>query len=633
MVAHAACVDLGAKAELALLATHLRGIDVAGYHRSHRDAILPHYPAGLRLALTKRYLDTATAVRQVLKGEARRVAIEEGRGADSWAQANLDLAATHLKLKQCRVHLAWSDGAIRDMARQTADLCSSAVRNMAPERAYKALEPIAAHHQIAMPEPTRGRTVAGCVARLCDPKWWRRAIRSTYARRSEEVEREIGLVCQQKGLYASDDSVDRRRQQKVRNRDMLESMFAVNDLGECFSVAQLSDVNTSNPKIRRAELMTRIAGFERYAKARDHSAQFITVTLPSSFHCVLHQSGASNPHFDLSTVREGHQYLCRQWARLRSHLKRHGLDIYGFRIAEPHHDGTPHWHMLLFMEAASVAPVIDAFKRYFNPEGDPGDHRLDVKAIDPTKGSAAGYIAKYVSKNIDGFAVGKDYEATGATDDGTGATGDMTRDATGATGNTTGDATRAANDANETAKRVDAWASTSGIRQFQQIGGPPVTVWREVRRLRSSRTGAIEAARLAAEDQEWDRFCEVMGGMACPAGDRPVQLHTGRSKKPGQYGEAIERQIKGVKSGALIVPTRVRSWTFVRTSESGSPWTRVNNCTQPPRGARVSNQLDAGLTTGRTQQVRFDTRGKEGVSNSAPACEDAGGSEVPNAWS
>jgi hypothetical protein len=406
-------------------------------------------------------------------------------------------------------------------------------------------------------------------------------------------------------------------------------MTAVNDLGESFTLAEFSDVNVSNPRIRRAELMTRISGFDKYAVDRGHVGLFVTVTLPSRYHCIMRETGRPNGRFDRSTVREGHAYLCKQWSRLRSNLDRRKLAYYGFRISEPHHDGTPHWHLLLFTEAQAFDAVSASFKKYFNPECEPGERRVTIKTIDRTKGNGVGYIAKYVSKNIDGFAVGEDFEA----DDVTRADACIPRVGTGESARESDNAaqSRQSRGAIYTATRVDAWASTCGIRQFQQIKGPSVSVWRELRRIRKPVTGVLEEARVAVEEQEWNRFCVVMGGISARTRDRPVQLHTGRGTKPGAYGEVVERQIKGVRAGPVIVPTRLRTWTFTRMpestpkrpnsrfrggesrplphesrfvpSESSSPWTRVNNCTPTDATRAPSNLSLPSLTQTQTMNA------------------------------
>ncbi len=200
--------------------------------------------------------------------------------------------------------------------------------------------------------------------RLCDEAWWRPALTVAHARHLEAESIGLGLVSRHAGLYVSDDTLKRRRAQKQRNRRVLEGMLAVNELGQEFTLEQLAASSISNPRIRRCEMMARIAGFEQVANDLDHVGAFYSLTTPSCMHAIHSRDGTANRKYDGTLPDQAQKYLCRLWACIRAKLKRRGIPVYGFRVAEPQHDGTPHWHLLLFMPPEHEATVEAIMRDY-----------------------------------------------------------------------------------------------------------------------------------------------------------------------------------------------------------------------------------------------------------------------------
>lgn len=75
-------------------------------------------------------------------------------------------------------------------------------------------------------------------------------------------------------------------------------------------------------------------------------------------------------------------------------------------MAEPQHDGTPYWHILLYTNLANQHFVCSTFQelslRDSPDEKGANEQRCKIEVIDRSKGSGVAYAAKYVSKNIDG---------------------------------------------------------------------------------------------------------------------------------------------------------------------------------------------------------------------------------------
>ncbi|MTD33912.1 replication endonuclease [Paludibacterium denitrificans] len=270
------------------------------------------------------------------------------------------------------------------------------------------VQALARLYAVDLPDPGKApHTEQSVWLRASNPVWWRRQIRKASHRTLERGAIIAGRVHNRAGLYASDDAVKRLAARKRQSRELLAMTQVINELGQSYTLEELAALSTSNPLIRRAELMVRLRGFEQYAKEEGHVCDFITLTCPGSYHPRLSKTGAPNPGYNpLFGPRESQMHLRTVWARARAKLARAGVRMYGFRVAEPHHDGTPHWHMVLFFEG-QYRRIVRKVMRHYALQVEPNQpgawrRRCTFKTIDLVNGSACGYVAKYIAKNVDG---------------------------------------------------------------------------------------------------------------------------------------------------------------------------------------------------------------------------------------
>lgn len=474
----------------------------------------------------------------------------------------------------------------------------------------------------------QGVGLEGCIGRMNDPAWWRRNLRRELLRKNENIEHSHGHVRRKGQCYVSDHAMKRKAARAKINQATLESLEVVNELGVYLNLQEVADKSVSNPALRRAELMTRCRGFEETAKFSGHVGLFLTLTCPSRFHKFT--GGVLNRKWTDATPKDGQKYLCAVWQKIRAAWNRAGFLPYGFRVAEPHHDGCPHWHILLFVDpihagwfepsrllagrldhGAGVVGIAGKYALKDSPnEAGAAKHRFTCKRIDPAQGSATGYIAKYIAKNIDGItqsgeSVGMDY-ASGTT-------------------------------ADKGAARVRTWAQVHSIRQFQQIGGPSVTVWRELRKVKlQQQNDLFEAPRAAADRGMWSLFWVLQGGPDVARKDLTLKPEYA-TDKTGKYGDEVKRVWGLAAIDGCALQTRIHTWTvqraglgavnasealrlderaliagaeawavahgfdsasdFRETGEAFSPWTRVNNCTESDdaEAEKLDRQRGAGL--------------------------------------
>lgn len=408
---------------------------------------------------------------------------------------------------------------------------------------------------------------------VCE-KFWLRALRKAQRQMVEHLAIACGEVRKGVAPYISDAGFSAWRAQRKKNFDFLKQMVVQNldDPDEQVELIEMFKRSSANPSIRRLEMMARLRGLEEWAEENGHQALFLTLTAPSSFHAQL-SKGGQNPNWSGASPKQTHAYLNKVWQQFRALLAKRGIGIYGMRVAEPHHDGTPHWHLLVYVAQDYVDEVSELFRaKALELDGDEKGaqkHRCKIEKCDKSKGSATAYIAKYISKNIDGFSE----------------FGDVSDEAEGL-------------NFKDNAKRAAAWASCWHIRQFQFFGASSIGVWRELRRLKAGECGdeALETLRIGADLGDYAFYLDKQGGGGAPRSAQIAKLHY-EDREENKYGE-VGKKIVGIfnafKQAGEWVKTRIKNWVITKASAKGaltpemastdkktersSAWTCVSNC-------------------------------------------------------
>ncbi|HDT5732750.1 TPA: replication endonuclease [Enterobacter roggenkampii] len=450
--------------------------------------------------------------------------------------------------------------------------------------------------------------IPGSLARMLCADWWYRKLWQMRCEWREEQLRAVCLVNKKASPYVSYEAVIHKREQRRKSLEFFRSHELVNAEGDTLDMEEVVNASSSNPAHRRNEMMACVKGLELIAEMRGECAVFYTITCPSRFHATLN-NGRPNPKWTSATVRQSSDYLVNMFAAFRKAMHKAGLRWYGVRVAEPHHDGTVHWHLLCFMRKKDRKSITALLRKFAIREdreelGTNTGPRFKSELINPRKGTPTSYIAKYISKNIDGRGLAQEISKE---------TGGSLRD---------------------NAENVNAWASLHRVQQFRFFGIPGRQAYRELRLLAGQAkrdlpplkpipgkpeltpeilaalanarpvigNSRLDAVLAAADAGCFATYIMAQGGVLVPRKHHLVRTAYELNDEPSTYGDHGIR-IYGVWSpiheGRIC--THAVKWKMVRkavdlqeaAADQGAcaPWTRGNNCPSVEKMYQTGGEL------------------------------------------
>jgi len=305
----------------------------------------------------------------------------------------------------------------------------------------------------------------------------RRQLRRQAKRGVATLNMHLGMIGRNGQKYATAHEISLRNQQKDRWQKFGEATI----LTRGDATISMADVMKSGHKNKVAELITLTTGLAKYAKSQGLGWCFVTLTAPPNMHS---NPKNGNNSWDGTTPKEANEWIQLAAARAEARMRKEGIIISGFRVVEPHDDGCPHWHILVFTHKANFPGIEDAY-RYQDEWMD--DAGMKFVVGDDSRSAASSYMTKYILKSIS--AIEKIGGEAGA---------------------------------------IDAWYSTWGIRKFAFLGLPQKKLWRNLRAVKDCPSDPLVAGMWrAAHRGDACTFISLSGGLNIKNSKRPVKTING----------------------------------------------------------------------------------------------------------
>lgn len=387
------------------------------------------------------------------------------------------------------------------------------------------------------------------------PAWWRRRIRKDIGRGEAHVAAMLGMVGGN-SPFVSHYGFEGWKGMKDRTGKWAEGQAMASPDGKLVPIV---DLIADAREARKSQLYAMTVAMQEHARHLGYEAVFLTLTLPGEWHPnAVNQTTRTTPYDPSLSPWAANRKLRGLWhcvmaACNRATRRRLRVRLFGVSVVEPHKDGTPHLHVMLYVHPDDVARLEGHIGDHF-----PGERQATIKRWEQREGgaSAASYVMKYVMKTLDG-------EVDAA----------LTDDAD------------ADPDGHDSGERYAAWASRLGLRRFSLVGLARGTIgrWRAIHRtLDRGETDepnpldddpGFRRVRKAMSKGQWRRALVLLGAFCREEEDPESDFTT--MPWATRYEVRIDRHGAAYKAAAAMVNTRTGAELVLRPVK----WTMVAKAT------------------------------------------------------